>query len=75
MEKVTVVASQNVTEWEITKTEVENEMKIFITLTKYNTCQRRGEGNCCSLTKGYWMRNNQNGVWKWNRNLYNINKV
>ena len=25
--------------------EVGNEMKIFITLTKYNTCQQREEGN------------------------------
>ena len=25
--------------------------------------------------KGYWMRNNQNGGWKWNENLYNINKT
>ena len=28
----------------ITKTEVGNEMEIFIILTKYNTCQRREEG-------------------------------
>ena len=32
------------TEWEITKTEVGNEMEIFITLTKYNTQQRREKG-------------------------------
>ena len=32
-----------VTEWEITKTEVGNEMEIFIT-TKYNTCQQCEEG-------------------------------
>ena len=25
--------------------------------------------------KHYWMRNNQNGGWKWNGNLYNINKI
>ena len=30
---------------------------------------------CCNLTKGYWMRNNQNGGCKWNGNLYNINKI
>ena len=30
---------QKVTEWEITKTEVVNEMEIFITLKKYNTHQ------------------------------------
>ena len=29
----------------------------------------------CNLTKGYWMRNNQNGRWKWNGNLYKINKM
>ena len=29
----------------IIKTEVGNEMKIFIKLTKYNTCQLREEGN------------------------------
>ena len=28
--------------------EFENEMEIFITLTKYNTCLWRGEGNHCS---------------------------
>ena len=27
------------------------------------------------LTKGYWMRNNQNRGFKWNGNLYNINKI
>ena len=26
-------------------------------------------------TKGYWMSNNQNRGWKWNGNLYNINKI
>ena len=26
----------------------------------------------CDLTKGYWMRNNQNRGWKWDGNLYNI---
>ena len=36
---VCVVTSQKVTESEITKTVVGNEMKIFITLTKYNTRQ------------------------------------
>ena len=41
---VTVVTKQNVAEWEITKTEVGNEMEIFIALTKYNTHQRRDEG-------------------------------
>ena len=30
---------------------------------------------CCDLTKGYWMRNNQNGGWKWKGNLYNSNKL
>ena len=30
---------------------------------------------CCNQTKGYWMRNNQNRGWKWNGNLYNINKI
>ena len=30
--------------WMRTKTEVGNEMEIFITLTKYNTRQRREEG-------------------------------
>ena len=33
------------TDWEITETEVGNEMKIFITLTKYNTHQQCEEGN------------------------------
>ena len=33
-----------VTEWEITKMKVGNEMEIFIILTKYNTCQRQEEG-------------------------------
>ena len=32
------------TKWEKNKTEVENEIEIFITLTKYNICQRREEG-------------------------------
>ena len=32
-------------------------------------------GLCCNLTKGYWMRNNQNGGWKWNWNHYNICKI
>ena len=39
------VTQQKVIEWEITKTEVGNEMEIFITLTKYNTYQWREEGN------------------------------
>ena len=39
-----VVTQQKVTEWEITKTEVGNEMEIFITLNKYNTRQQREEG-------------------------------
>ena len=30
---------------------------------------------CCNQPKDYWMRNNQNGGWKWNGNLYNINKI
>ena len=30
---------------------------------------------CCNLTKGYWIRNNQNSGWEWNGNLYNINKI
>ena len=38
---VDVITLQKVTEWEITKTEVENEMEIFLTLTKYNTFQWR----------------------------------
>ena len=33
-----------VTEWEITKTEVGNEMEIFIPLTNYNTHQQGEEG-------------------------------
>ena len=37
---------KKVTEWEITKMEVGNEMEVFITLTKYNTCQQH-EGNHC----------------------------
>ena len=40
-----IVTEQKVTEWEITKTEVGNEMEIFITLTKYNTCRWHEEGN------------------------------
>ena len=32
-----LLPKKNVFEWEITKTEVGNEMEIFITLTKYNT--------------------------------------
>ena len=39
--------NKKVTEWEVTKTEVGNEMEIFITLTKYNTCQWCEEGNYC----------------------------
>ena len=42
---VSVVTKQKVTEREITKTEVVNKMEIFITLTKYNTCQQREESN------------------------------
>ena len=34
---------EKITEWEITKREVEIEMEIFITLTKYNTRQQRVE--------------------------------
>ena len=34
-----VVTLRKITKWEITKTEVENEMKILIALTKYNTRQ------------------------------------
>ena len=34
---------QTVTKSEITKTEFENEMEMFITLTKYNTHQKRNE--------------------------------
>ena len=30
---------------------------------------------CCNLWKSYWMRNYQNRGWKWNGNLYNINKI
>ena len=30
------------------------------------------ERKCCNLKKGYWMRNNQNGGWKWNGNLYTL---
>ena len=40
---ISIVTKQNVTEWEITKTEV-GEKEIFLTLTKYNTCQRREKG-------------------------------
>ena len=36
-----------VIEWEITKTEIENEMEIFITPTKHNSCQQREEGTRC----------------------------
>ena len=43
-----VVTKQKVTEWEIAKTGIGNEMEIFITLTKYNTRQRCEEGNHCS---------------------------
>ena len=35
---------QKVTEWEIAKTVFGNKREIFITLTKYNTLQRREEG-------------------------------
>ena len=40
----TCCKQQKVTEWDITKTEVGNEMEIFITLTKYNTLQQHEEG-------------------------------
>ena len=30
---------------------------------------------CCNLTKGYWMRNNENKGWEWNENFHNINKI
>ena len=33
-----LVTYNKMTEWEITKMEVGNEIKIFITLTKHNTC-------------------------------------
>ena len=46
-----------------------------ITLTKYNTCQWYEEGNCCNLSKVFWMSNDQNSGWKWNGNLYSINKI
>ena len=35
-----VVTQEKLTEYEITKTEVGNDMDIFITLIKYNTSQR-----------------------------------
>ena len=45
-----------------------------------NICFVKYEGTidhciCCNQIKGYWMRNNQNGGWKWNGNLYSINKI
>ena len=36
---------QKVTEWEINKMEVGNEIEIYITLTKYNIHQWHEEGN------------------------------
>ena len=30
---------------------------------------------CCDLTKSYWIWNKQNRGWKWNRSLYNLNKI
>ena len=39
--------NKKVTEWEIAKTEVENEMEIFIALRKYNTCRQHEEDNYC----------------------------
>ena len=36
--------TKKVTKWEINKTEVENEIEIFITLAKYNTYQQRKVG-------------------------------
>ena len=44
----TVVNKQKVSKWKITKTEVVNEIEIFIILTKYNTRKRREEGTHCS---------------------------
>ena len=32
-------------------------------------------GYRCILSKGYCWRNNQNGGWKWNRNLCSVNKI
>ena len=42
---------------------------------KGNHLPKSNLSHCCNLTKGYWMRNNQNRGWKWNGNLYNINKI
>ena len=41
---IIVATLQKVTEWEITVTEVRNEMEFFIKSTKYNTHQQREEG-------------------------------
>ena len=42
---LSVVTLQKVTQSQIIKMEVGNEMEIFITLTKYNTLKRSEEGN------------------------------
>ena len=41
---LSVLSQQKIAEWEITKTEVGNEVEIFIILTKYNTQQQHEEG-------------------------------
>ena len=47
LEKKSDVTEQKVTEWEITKTGVVNEIEIFIVLNKFNTHQQREEGTHC----------------------------
>ena len=42
---------------------------------KYDGITHIKLNHCCKITKGYWIRNNQNGGWKWNGNLFNINKI
>ena len=44
---VLLLPNKKVTEREITKTKVGNEIEIFITLTKYNTCQWYEGSKCC----------------------------
>ena len=44
---VDVVTKQKITECKITKTEVRNEIEIFVTITKYNTRQGHEESKHC----------------------------
>ena len=52
--------------------EISNRRKI---LSEVKISRSIFHRDCCYITKVYWMSNYQNGGWKWNGNLYNINKI